>query len=113
MSEEKKVIELNDEELEKVTGGRKLNIGDVFGVSESYPSEYNGEWFQKSNELDMAYNVCSSVEYGSSFVANRYWYNGNEAWNYGTCSIGTDVSNLHVVQTPTIIHIEFTGTKPF
>ena len=107
------IKELKEEEFEKVVGGQ-LEIGTSFGVSSSWPSFYQGEWFANSYEPEYIYTVFSSGEYNESFIANRYWYNNGEAWPYGTCSFAVPKTDfLHVVAAPKIIHKDFTGTKPF
>ena len=113
MSEEKKIVELNDEELEKVTGGGPLNPGDGFGPINAWPGNYYGEWFAKDSEFDIAYNLSSTTAFGAEmFIANKYWHKDGEAWPCGTCSFGMKGS-LYVIETPSIIHTDFTGTKPF
>ena len=107
------IKELKDEELEKVTGGSYVQIGDGFTPVNAWTGHYYGEWFAKESEFDIAYNLSSTTAFGMlTFIANKYWYKDGEAWPCGTCSFG-EKDPLYVIETPTIIHTDFTGTKPF
>ena len=108
------IKELKDEDLEKVTGGDSyINIGDGFTIVNAWTGHYYGEWFAKVSEFDIAYNLSSPTPFGmSSFIANKYWHKDGEVWPCGTCSFG-EKDSLYVIETPTIIHKDFTGTKPF
>lgn len=106
----KKLSELSDEELQKVVGG-KVSPGKVIALEEVW--EGMGEWFRINNVVeDYAYTSCYAPRYGHSFIANKYWYNGSEAWYCGTCSIG-EFTELVVINDPTTVHPEFTYEKPF
>ena len=113
MSEEKKIVELKDDELEKVTGGG-FDIGDRFLPSDAYEDyiEEYGTWFCDYSVPEFIYNVCHAGHGNVSFTANKYWYNNGEAWNCGTCTIGPG-SILNVTNPPKTVHNDFTGTKPF
>ena len=106
-----KLKELSDDESKAVDGG----YGDM-----EYSSVGTGRWYTTSIHPDHILKVLKQSEsqlnggsvFHSGVLFAKYWYDGVNAWNHGTCSsVGSERYNE--VNAPTNIFIEYTSEKPF
>ena len=97
-----KLKELSDDELKTVVGG----YGDM-----EYSSVGTGRWYTTSIHPDHILKVLKQSEsqlnggivFHTGVLFAKYWYDGVNAWNHGTCSsIGSERYNE--VNAPTNIY---------
>lgn len=109
-----KLKELSDDEIKTVVGG----VVDVVGCS----TVHKGSWYTTSIHPDHVLKALNDTEQqlwpgGNNYTFlgvyfAKYWYDGVNAWNHGTCSsVGSEEYNE--VDAPTNIYDKFTVDKPF
>ena len=107
-----KLKELSDDELKTVVGGC---------VDMEYSSVGTGRWYTTSIHPDHILKVLKQSEsqlnggsvFHSGVLFAKYWYDGVNAWNHGTCSsVGSERYNE--VNAPANIHDDIMYVeKPF
>ena len=113
-----KINELSDVELKFVVGGSHQGISDFYLTT-------IGHWYRHSKDSTFIYRVKNAYEpipdangkpISPSAILDRFWFNGLEAWYYGTVTEIACDNNGHYqeIDAPTIIHDQkMYITKPF
>lgn len=94
--------ELLDNELQTVVGG--------FGNSMHFFNVELGHWYTTSEYpnhilkviVAPVTNIAMNNHIGAQFA--KYWYDGTNAWNHGTCTASSDSTIFYEEYAPTTIH---------
>lgn len=107
-----KLQELSEDELKTVVGG--------FGNSMHFFCVELGHWYTTSEYPNHILQVIqapvprdNSESYTGAHFA-KYWYDGTNAWNHGTCTASSYSTLFYEENAPTSIHIDKMYTEiPF